>query len=198
MTDANLALICDCDGVLVDSEATAGATIVRELEALWPGTEIEPVVTPLLGFRTERVLRTTAATLGKTLTSEQIGAIHRTAGAAASQAPMVLGIDSALASIPLPKACASNSYSTYVARTVDRTGLRRFFGDRLFTGDLVANPKPEPDVSARRQAYVNHARAVPRCRRQCCGSDGRGIGRNDRTRLCRRGARPCGAGGQAT
>ncbi|WP_233858282.1 HAD family hydrolase [Paraburkholderia sp. HD33-4] len=142
----HLALICDCDGVLVDSETIAGATIVRELKALWPGIEIEPVVTPLLGFRTERVLEATAATLDKTLTLEEIEAIHREVRAAAILAPMVRGIDAALASIPLLKACASNSYSDYVAHTVDRTGLKRFFEGRLFTADLVANPKPEPDV----------------------------------------------------
>ncbi|AUT66574.1 HAD family hydrolase [Paraburkholderia terrae] len=152
-----VALICDCDGVLVDSEAIAGATIVRELEALWPGVEVEPVVTPLLGFRTEHVLQTTAATLGKSLTPEQIGAIHTTVGAAAIKAPMVRGIDTALASIPLLKACASNSYSAYLAHTVDRTGLRRFFEGGLFTADLVPNPKPAPDVylfAARHMAVV--------------------------------------------
>ncbi|BFG81134.1 HAD-IA family hydrolase [Paraburkholderia terrae] len=143
---SGVALICDCDGVLVDSEAIAGATIVHELESLWPGVEVEPVVTPLLGFRTEQVLQQTAATLGKTLSPEQIGAIHTTVGAAAIKAPMVRGIDIALASIPLLKACASNSYSAYVAHTVERTGLRRFFEGRLFTADLVPNPKPAPDV----------------------------------------------------
>ncbi|WMY11822.1 HAD family hydrolase [Paraburkholderia phenoliruptrix] len=142
----DVALICDCDGVLVDSEAIAGVTIVRELETLWPGVEVESVVTPLLGFRTEHVLQQTAATLGKTLTPEQIGAIHTTVGAAAIKAPMVRGIDAALGSIPFLKACASNSYSAYVAHTVDRTGLRRFFEGRLFTADLVPNPKPAPDV----------------------------------------------------
>jgi beta-phosphoglucomutase-like phosphatase (HAD superfamily) len=160
--EMNLALICDCDGVLVDSEAIAGATVVRELEALWPGAEIEPVVTPLLGFRTERVLRSTAATLGKTLTLEEIAAIHRKVRAAAIVAPMVRGIDSALAGIPLLKACASNSDSDYVAYAVDRTGLGRFFEGRLFTADLVANPKPAPDVYllAARDMAIDPARCL--------------------------------------
>jgi beta-phosphoglucomutase-like phosphatase (HAD superfamily) len=148
--------------VASDSEAIAGATIVRELELLWPGIEIEPVVTPLLGFRTEHVLQTTAATLGRSLTPEQVGAIHTTIGAAAIRAPMVRGIDVALASIPLLKACASNSYSAYVLHTVERTGLKRFFEGRLFTADLVPNPKPTPDVYllATRQMAVAPARCL--------------------------------------
>jgi beta-phosphoglucomutase-like phosphatase (HAD superfamily) len=33
-----------------------------------------------------------------------------------------------------------------VATVLARTGLVRFFGDRLFCADSVANPKPAPDV----------------------------------------------------
>lgn len=42
----NFALICDCDGVLIDSEAVAARMLVHELEARWPGADIEPVVLP--------------------------------------------------------------------------------------------------------------------------------------------------------
>ncbi|HGO6073501.1 TPA: HAD family phosphatase, partial [Burkholderia cepacia] len=44
-------LICDCDGVLIDSEAVAADVIVRELDARWPGVDARPVVMPLLGLR---------------------------------------------------------------------------------------------------------------------------------------------------
>lgn len=54
--DANIEdrlLICDCDGVLIDSEAVAARMLVSELQALWPGVDVEPVVMPLLGLRIE-------------------------------------------------------------------------------------------------------------------------------------------------
>ncbi|RDJ99997.1 HAD-IA family hydrolase [Paraburkholderia lacunae] len=143
---ANLALICDCDGVLIDSETIAGATIVRELEQRWPGTDVAAVVMPLLGFRTEHVLQSTASTLGRTLSTGEMETIHRTVQAAAIKAPMVDGIDAALANIPLMKACASNSFSDYVSQILERTGLNRFFAERLFAANMVANPKPAPDV----------------------------------------------------
>lgn len=142
----NFALICDCDGVLIDSEAVAARMLVHELEARWPDTDVEPVVLPLLGLRIEKVLQGTAAQLGKRLSAEDIEAIRRAVEAAAMQAPAVDGIEAALAQVPLTKACASNSFRPYVENVLARTGLVRFFGDRVFCADAVPNPKPAPDV----------------------------------------------------
>ena len=146
MTAGNLALICDCDGVLIDSEAVAARVLVDELAALWPGLDIEPVVMPLLGLRIEAVLASAADTLGRTLDAAQIGAIRRAVEVAAVEAPPVQGIAHALSAIAIRKACASNSFSPYVDTVLNRTGLVRFFGERRFCADMVENPKPAPDV----------------------------------------------------
>lgn len=142
----NFALICDCDGVLIDSEAVAARMLVQELEARWPDTDVEPVVMPLLGLRIEKVLQGTAEQFGKSLSVEDIDSIRQAVEAAAMQAPTVEGIEAALAQVPLPKGCASNSFRPYVETVLTRTGLVRFFGDRLFCADAVPNPKPAPDV----------------------------------------------------
>ncbi|AQH00133.1 HAD family hydrolase [Burkholderia sp. KK1] len=147
-------LICDCDGVLIDSEAVAARMLVAELEAVWPGVDVEPVVMPLLGLRIEAVLASAADTVGRTLTHDQVIAIRRAVEAAAIEAPTVQGIAEALAAVPFTKACASNSFSTYVDAVLQRTGLVRFFGERRFTADMVENPKPAPDV------YLAAARAL--------------------------------------
>nr|WP_254224400.1 HAD family phosphatase [Burkholderia multivorans] len=139
-------MICDCDGVLIDSEAVAADVLVRELEARWPGVDARPAVMPLLGLRIERVLAGASEAVGRTLSPDDVDAIRRAVEAAAVHAPMVEGIDAALAAIELPKACASNSYRGYVEAALARTGLARFFGDRLFCADAVARPKPAPDV----------------------------------------------------
>lgn len=144
--DAKSVLICDCDGVLIDSEAIAARMLVRELEARWPGVDVGPVVQPLLGLRIERVLAESAARVGRALAPDDVDAIRAAVQAAALQAPTVDGIDAALAQIDLTKACASNSYTDYVASVLARTGLGRFFGDRVFCADRVASPKPAPDV----------------------------------------------------
>jgi HAD superfamily hydrolase (TIGR01509 family) len=139
-------MICDCDGVLIDSEAVAARVLVDELAALWPGLDIEPVVMPLLGLRIEAVLASAADTLGRTLDAAQIGAIRRAVEVAAVEAPPVQGIAHALSAIAIRKACASNSFSPYVDTVLNRTGLVRFFGERRFCADMVENPKPAPDV----------------------------------------------------
>ncbi|WP_455734226.1 HAD family hydrolase [Burkholderia stabilis] len=140
------ALICDCDGVLIDSEAVAADVIVRELDARWPGVDARPAVMPLLGLRIERVLAGAGEAVGRMLSGGDVDAIRRAVEAAAVNAPMVEGIDAALDAIQLTTACASNSYRAYVEAALARTGLARFFGDRLFCADWVARPKPAPDV----------------------------------------------------
>jgi HAD superfamily hydrolase (TIGR01509 family) len=146
VTEARLALICDCDGVLIDSEAVAASMLVHELEARWPDCDVEPVVLPLLGLRIERVLENAAAQLGRSLSAADIDAIRHAVEIAAMQAPAVAGITEALAQIALPKACASNSFRAYVQTVLARTGLEAFFGGRLYCADAVAKPKPAPDV----------------------------------------------------
>ncbi|AHI63702.1 HAD family hydrolase [Burkholderia thailandensis] len=140
------ALVCDCDGVLIDSEAIAADVLVRELEARWPGVAVRPIVMPLLGLRTERVLGCASEHTGRALADSDVEAIRRSVEAAAVQAPVVDGIDAALARIDLTIACASNSRRHYVDAALRRTGLKRFFGERLFCADGVARPKPAPDV----------------------------------------------------
>jgi len=139
-------LICDCDGVLIDSEAVAAQMLVRELRVRWPRADVEPVVLPLLGLRIERVLEASAAALGETLAPVEMDEIRRSVEAAAQQAPIVAGVEAALAQIALTKACASNSFTAYVDAVLARTGLDRFFGSRVFCADRVPRPKPAPDI----------------------------------------------------
>lgn len=154
-------LICDCDGVLIDSETIAADVLVRELEARWPGVAARPIVLPLLGLRTERVLDCASARVGRALADSDIEAIRRSVEAAAVQVPIVDGIDAALARIDLTIACASNSRRHYVDAALRRTGLKRFFGERLFCADGVARPKPAPDV------YLAAAQALGVAPSQC-------------------------------
>ncbi|RFC91634.1 hypothetical protein, partial [Klebsiella pneumoniae] len=71
--------------------------IVRELDARWPGVDARPAVMPLLGLRIERVLAGASDAVGRTLSADDVDAIRRAVEAAAVNAPMVDGIDAALA-----------------------------------------------------------------------------------------------------
>ena len=140
------ALICDCDGVLIDSGAVASQMLVEELERRWTHIEIEPLLQPLLGQRIERVLAAMAEHAGAVLSEDEIASIRRRVEDAAVLAPAVPGIADALDRIALPKACASNSHTEYVESALLRTGLWHFFDNRLWCADRVPNPKPAPDV----------------------------------------------------
>jgi HAD superfamily hydrolase (TIGR01509 family) len=140
------ALICDCDGVLIDSEAVAARVLVRELETRWPGVDAAPVVMPLLGQRIERVLGGAGEALGRSLTAADVDAIRTVAEAEAREAPLFPGVVAALEAVALTKACASNSYTAVVREVLARNGLDRFFGARVYCADIVARPKPAPDV----------------------------------------------------
>jgi HAD superfamily hydrolase (TIGR01509 family) len=155
-------MICDCDGVLIDSEAIAESVIVERLEALWPRQAVKDVVRPLLSMRTEALLVQTAAALGCVIGADSVAAIVAAVRAAAVQALTIPGIDDALREIPLRKACASNSHADYVSSTLRRTGLVMHFGERVFTADQVPNPKPAPDVylAAARRLRVAPERCV--------------------------------------
>ena len=154
-------LICDCDGVLIDSEAVAADVIVRELDARWPGVDARPAVMPLLGLRIERVLAGASDAVGRTLSADDVDAIRRAVEAAAVNAPMVDGIDAALAAIDLTTACASNSYRAYVEVVLALPGLVFFGGFGLCFVFWVARPLPAPVV------YLAAARALGVVPAQC-------------------------------
>ncbi|MEJ0002997.1 MAG: HAD family phosphatase [Pararobbsia sp.] len=146
MTVAFDALICDCDGVLIDSEAVASQMLVDELGRRWPRLDVEPLLQPLLGLRIERVLEVMAVHAGAVLSEDELTSIRRRVEDAAVLAPAVPGIADALDRIALPKACASNSHTEYVEAALLRTGLAHFFDNRLWCADRVPHPKPAPDV----------------------------------------------------
>jgi HAD superfamily hydrolase (TIGR01509 family) len=65
---------------------------------------------------------------------------------AAVAGPAVDGIEDALAAIRLRKACASNSFTSYVEAVLAARASCGFSASRLFCADKVPNPKPAPDV----------------------------------------------------
>jgi beta-phosphoglucomutase-like phosphatase (HAD superfamily) len=48
--------------------------------------------------------------------------------------------------VPLPAAVVSNSRMKRVQASVRRAGLQQVFGERVFSAEQVARPKPYPDV----------------------------------------------------
>lgn len=154
-------LICDCDGVLIDSETIAADVLVRELEARWPGVAARPIVLPLLDCAPSACSTARArarAARSPIRISKRFGA--------ASRRPRFRRRSSTASTRRSREstwtiACASNSRRHYVDAALRRTGLKRFFGERLFCADGVARPKPAPDV------YLAAAQALGVAPSQC-------------------------------
>jgi len=60
-------LICDCDGVLVDSEVIADHVLLETLSATFPGLDFTSVVKTAFGQQTSRFLEGIEASFGITL-----------------------------------------------------------------------------------------------------------------------------------
>ncbi|SMG57132.1 HAD family hydrolase [Paraburkholderia susongensis] len=140
-------LICDCDGVLVDSEVIADRVMFDTLTATFPGIDFEPVVKTAFGQQTSRFLEGVEKSFDITLPDGFLETVEHNVGIelAASLSP-INGVREALQRVTLPVAVVSNSRMTRVSASVRRAGLQQIFGARIFSAEQVARPKPYPDV----------------------------------------------------
>jgi HAD superfamily hydrolase (TIGR01509 family) len=140
-------LICDCDGVLVDSEVIADRVMYETLSATFPGLDFEPIVKTAFGQQTSRFLEGIETAFGITLPADFLNAIeHNVELALAASLSPINGVRDALQRVTLPAAVVSNSRMSRVTASLRRAGLQQIFGERVFSAEQVARPKPFPDV----------------------------------------------------
>lgn len=56
------------------------------------------------------------------------------------------GIHDLLANLGADLCVASNSSLNYIKKALSKTNIEKFFGDKVFSSELVPNPKPAPDL----------------------------------------------------
>ncbi|MCW4148651.1 HAD family phosphatase [Halomonas sp. 18H] len=140
------ALIFDCDGVLVDSEALAEGTLAEHLGRWLPDIDVEQSLGQALGMTTANILRH----------AEQLSVYPLPANAAervdtaiearlARELIAIDGAEAAVRAVTLPKAVVSNSRRCRVLASLAGTGLDAALGDvPIFTAEQVDQPKPDP------------------------------------------------------
>jgi HAD superfamily hydrolase (TIGR01509 family) len=156
-------LICDCDGVLVDSEVIADRVLIDTLSATFPGIDFEAVAKTAFGQQTSRFLADLEIRFGITMPADFIDTVdHNIEAALAQSLGPIAGVRDALQRVPLPAAVVSNSRLARVQASVRRAGLTEIFGTRVFSAEQVARPKPYPDVylSAAQQLGVEPSRCL--------------------------------------
>jgi HAD superfamily hydrolase (TIGR01509 family) len=156
-------LICDCDGVLVDSEVIADHVLLETLSATFPAIDFTRAVKTAFGQQTSRFLEGIEASFDIKLPADFMETVeHNVDEALASRLTAIGGVRDALQRVSLPAAVVSNSRMARVLASVKRASLQQVFGERIFSAEQVARPKPFPDVYlfAAQQLGVEPARCL--------------------------------------
>ncbi|MCY0388724.1 HAD family phosphatase [Robbsia sp. Bb-Pol-6] len=140
-------VVCDCDGVLVDSEAVAYAALVDALRARLHHPALAEAVQDRLGLTIETLIAEVAAETGDTLSAVDIATLRESVeDAVRHHQTAVPGIAAALGALTQPVAVASNSSLPRVREAVARCGIGQLVGERIYTADVVGAAKPAPGV----------------------------------------------------
>lgn len=154
-------LIFDCDGVLIDSEAIyldvemaylreLGVKVerpwyMREFMALGP-TEWRIKYAGLILRETGEPLLDTGF--------EQLKAESRRR--VAEELKPVDGAEAMLESLSCARCVASSTQLAFLHRKLDLVDFSRFFGDGVFSGDMVERGKPAPDLFLHAAQAMGH------------------------------------------
>lgn len=140
-------VIFDCDGVLVDSEILALQVLKRDLTPLLPGIDVAALVDNTAGLSTGAILARVEQRTGRTLPPGTLSTMIQAIDLALDEELQPIpGALEAITHISTRKAVASNSSPESVRRSLARAGLTAHFGEWVFSADMVANPKPAPDL----------------------------------------------------
>jgi HAD superfamily hydrolase (TIGR01509 family) len=143
-------VIFDCDGVLVDSEAIANRIMAEHITATGVSITYQDCRARFVGGTLQRVMDTVEQWLGKPLPpgwKEDFEA--RRNEAFRRELKAVAGIEDVLASLTAAETefCVASSGSVEkMELTLGLTGLKRYFGERLYSASMVAHGKPAPDI----------------------------------------------------
>ncbi|MEZ5730129.1 MAG: HAD family phosphatase [Burkholderiaceae bacterium] len=143
-------IVFDCDGVLVDSEPISCRVLCEMLNELGVRIDVETTVRTFVGKPVRQELDIIEQLTGRPLPPDWYeGFVIRRNERLADEIVAIRGIDTVLGHLAtegIPFAVASGADRTKMRLMLGVCGLATRFGDRLFGADMVANPKPAPDV----------------------------------------------------
>jgi HAD superfamily hydrolase (TIGR01509 family) len=143
-------VIFDCDGVLVDSEAIANRIMAEHITATGIPIAYEDCRARFVGGTLQRVMDTVEQWLGRPLPPGWKDDFEaRRNEAFRRELKAVAGVEEVLqrlARVGTEICVASSGTVAKMELTLGLTGLKRYFGERLFSASMVAHGKPEPDI----------------------------------------------------
>ena len=139
-------VIFDCDGVLVDSELLSCQCLSEVLAEFGIALSQEQALELFLG-RSTRAIEQHYRDLGQAVPDGFLPRLKshvlKTFTGALQPIP---GIAAAISEVRLPFCVASSSDIDRVSLSLDVTGLRSHFGERIYTAQMVRHGKPAPDL----------------------------------------------------
>ncbi len=144
------AVIFDCDGVLVDSEAAGLDASADYLQSR--GLPLTPadLVRRFTGLRDDifkaELGRDYAAAHGRPPDDDFFEGLVAARRSGAPRLRAIEGAAAALAAVRMRKAVASSSRESYLISKLQRTGLHDLVAPHIYSAERVARGKPAPDI----------------------------------------------------
>jgi len=148
---ARVAVIFDCDGVLVDTELLANRAFAAALNRAGLPWSVEQTMRRLVGRSMKSCVTIVESELGHPLPADFLSRLQEETFAAFRAAPVqpVPGIVSLLQWLEaekIPYCVASSGEIEKMRLTLGLTGLLQRFEGRMFSAAMVARGKPFPDL----------------------------------------------------
>jgi HAD superfamily hydrolase (TIGR01509 family) len=137
-------ILFDCDGVLVDTEIKAAHVMVDAMQLKGANISVEHYLHHLTGSTFSEILDSYFGSSFNGIEKKKF--INGLEKKIVKDAEAIAGVSKLLESISLPKSIVSNSEIWQVKEEIERTLISQHFTGRIFSSELVENPKPAPDV----------------------------------------------------
>jgi HAD superfamily hydrolase (TIGR01509 family) len=147
----NPLIIFDCDGVLIDSEAIyldeefkflAARKI--HLDKAWYVREFMALANEKWRAKFSDLI---AEHTGTPLSDAEYDAMKKSTRARIfNEVEVIAGVEKMLALLQVNRCVASSTAMHFLPGKLERTGLADYFGQGVYSGDMVANGKPAPDL----------------------------------------------------
>jgi HAD superfamily hydrolase (TIGR01509 family) len=146
-TEPRILLIFDCDGVLVDSELIAAASLAEFLSWLGRPTTPQEALMKFVGRSLDDVLALCEELSGRPVPPDAgLPFARRMYDRFRRELQPVNGIREALAALPYRRCVASSSVPERLNLALEVTRLAPLFGGNVFSRVEVARGKPAPDL----------------------------------------------------
>jgi HAD superfamily hydrolase (TIGR01509 family) len=140
-------VIFDCDGVLIDSEVISTQTLLETLRTHGLEVDLAYVRRTYLGRSISVVKEDYLRCVGHALADTfEADFLERLFEAYRRDLTAMAGIKDLLGNLSVPYCMATSSNSKRALLSLELTGLRQYFENRIFYASMVQRGKPAPDL----------------------------------------------------